>query len=336
MRSQYETDYQLHKRALWLAFFAAVIWLIFGSDVAFAASDYGDVEEAHSSFTAFLQALGGHIDNLLSPTSNAAQFVNAEFIAFATYRLVIVVGKWAFDSADLVEVFSVVMLIAIVQILIDFYDVLTSGLLTWSGDFAGVIQFEILGTDDVFFAVSYISNLVDNISFQEGGWSIIPDVVPAFLMICCFGLLWIMATAAFVGMAWAVWGFALAKLIGWFFLPFLLIERTAELFDGWLKFLVGFLFYAVIIRVNMSLMVVLLSSYFEVPATVGGDVDPIVVVVDSFSNVAGLFALNLVGLLSIFATGKFATALAGGVGGFGGTLGRVAMAGAAGASRFIK
>ncbi|WP_417536646.1 type IV secretion system protein [Methylophaga sp.] len=319
-----------------MAFFAAVIWLVFGSDAVFAASDYGDIEEAHSSFTGFLTAISAVISNLLSPTSNAAQFVNAEFIAFATYRLTIVVGKWAFDSADLVEVFSVVMLIAIVQILIDFYDVLTTGLLTWSGDFAGVISNEITGTDDVFFTVSYLSNLSDSITFEEGGWSIIPDVVPAFLMLLCFGLLWLLGTAAFVGMAWAIWGFALAKLIGWFFIPFLLLERTAELFDSWLRFLIGFLFYAVIIRVNMALVVLLLSAYFGVPMTVGENPEPIIIEVDSFSNVAGFIALYVVGILSIFATGKFATAIAGGVGGFGGTLGRVAMAGAAGASRFIK
>ncbi|GLQ00086.1 hypothetical protein GCM10007891_19390 [Methylophaga thalassica] len=336
-KSKVQKEYELHKKAWVLGFLTGLLWLLLDSNMAIAADvDYGSYKVAHSSFETFLREVGSYVEALLAPDSKAAQFINAEFITFATIRLSMILSKWAMDSAELIDIFAVVLLISIVQILIDFYDILTTGLLTWSGDLAGIIQYTIVGNDDVFFITSYLSNVVDKISFTDDSWSLMPDLMNVLMLFICTGLLWLVSIAAFFGMAWSIWGFALAKLIGWFFLPFLLLDKTATLFDGWLRFFLGFLFYAVIIRVNGSLVAVMMKAYFDIPLGVDAEIQNIVITANSFSDVGALMSMCLVSILALFATGKFAVAISGGVGGFGGTLSQVALAGAGGVSRYLK
>jgi len=336
-----------------------LIYLFFTSDVA-AVTDYGNINTAHTSFSDFIKKVGSHITNMQKSGHVVEWFVNAQFITFATYRLTMVVGQYAFDRADLVDVFSIIMLIAIVQIFISFYSVILSGLFSWSNDIAGVLQKEIVGNDSTWFVVEYMSSMLDKIQVVNSA-SEIPTAPPsqvaptgllggmvngvgeffssavdtvATLGFTFFGVLvlfalvipmWILNIVIFIGTAWAIWGFALAKLIGLFFIPFLLIEKLAPLFDGWFRFLIGFLVYGIIVKVNGALAVLMFSSYLGFGTlTLPLTNPPIYIVADSFENILGLLAMLVVSILAVLSTGGFATAIAGGVGGFGGALATVA------------
>lgn len=65
-----------------------------------------------------------------------------------------------------------------------------------------------------------------------------------------------------VGM-WAVWGLTLAKVIGVIFVPFLILPQTRSLFDGWLRFLVGFLVLLIILRITGVLAALTMQAQFE-------------------------------------------------------------------------
>jgi len=336
--------------AICFSLLVGLYYLFFLTDAtaATAMTDHGDISQTHTVFTEFLKSIASHVNNLLASESNAGKFVNAEFITFATYRLTLVVAGYAFDVANLPDVFSVIMLIAIVQILMSFYGVLTSGLLQWSQDLGDVIQMEVLGNTSPFFAPEFMSammakltftslNSVSMTSFVTGiGTALATSLIGMMILVVVNMTMWVLSLVTFIGIAWSIWGFALAKLIGWFFIPFMLIERLAPLFDGWLKFMIGFLFYAVVIRVNTALVCILFVTYFglgtEALLMDTATIPTITMAVNGFENVAGFLALMLVSILAILSTGGFATALAGGVGGFGGAVRSAAVMAGGGAA----
>jgi hypothetical protein len=317
----------IHFRAVLIALAAGLGLLI--PDLLMAAPDYGDVSASHTSFQSFLTNVSGYIKLVVAPSSNAEKFIEATFFTLLIFRLAIELSKWAFDHADLFDVATVVLLGVIVRVFMDSYDYITSMLLILSGDVGAAIQMPIIGNSDVFFGVSYIHNLLEAITLPET--SILDDLKLVLLLAFFQLIIWGLSVMAFFCMAWGVYGFALAKLVGWFFIPLMLLEKTAQLFDGWFRFLVGFLIYSVIARANIILVLLLLTSYFGIPMAVVKAGQPINYAItisgDNYSDLGGLAAMLIISVLALLATGKFAMAIAGGVGGFGGVAGRLATGG---------
>ena len=304
----------------WSIVNAFLVTYVFAIPTAFAG-DYADYGDAHTAFGTFLESVDDLLNAVLAPGSNAESFIDAFFHFGAVWKLVTSVAGYMLRSKELTDVFQAVILICIVRAILDFYGPLTSVLFSWSGDFASAIQKPIVGTGDVFFVVDYVYNIAAALTYEDTSiFDGIKLIIGGLFMSIAIGVLNILA---FLAVTWAVWGFALSKLIGWMFIPFLLFERTVFLFDGWLRFMVGFLLYAVIARVNLVLVLVLFASYFGLPldSPVGPDrAFPI----PNVDEISGLMSLLVIAILSLISTGSFATAIAGGVGGFGQALGTVA------------
>jgi len=349
----YKKSRSINIRALLFAFFVGLFYLLFLTDAA-AAVDQGNIVDSHTSFSEFIKAVSGHITSMQKKGHAAEWIVNVEFIMFATYRLTMVVGAYAFDKADIIDVFAVVVLIVMVQTFIGFYNDLLGYLFIWANDVGGVIQKEVVGNSNTWFVVEYMLAMLDKVEVvnnikeipgpsqaQEGGLfneikgavvngvksvgnSIAElgfDLVGTLIWMIVNLCMWTLNIIIFIGIAWSIWGFALAKLVGLFFVPFMLVERLAPIFDGWLKLLIGFLFYGIIIKVNASLVALMFSTYWDIgKLTLPLQSPPIHVVANAPENVLGLVAMFIVALLAILSTGGFAQTISGGVGGFGGAL----------------
>ncbi|WP_330927120.1 hypothetical protein [Candidatus Sororendozoicomonas aggregata] len=62
---------------------------------------------------------------------------------------------------------------------------------------------------------------------------------------------------------WAAWGITVAKIIGVIFIPFLALENTRPLFDGWFKFLIGFFILLIILRITAVITAITIQSQLE-------------------------------------------------------------------------
>lgn len=328
---------ELNRTALLIMLLAGLYMLVF-PDVSVAVpigiTNFNQAG-AHSAFDTFVNTVSIHVNNLLTPGSAAYEFIQLEVVVFGSYRLAIAVGRYAMASTgDLTEIFQVTILILLVLAMISSYGMLTTLLYAWSNDLAGVIQMEVAGTNEVFFASTAVNNMLSAISFSTGGAVFLlfnPGAAAAGLALTLIlaASVFALDIVVFIGLAWSVWGFALAKFLGWFFLPFLLIERLAPLFDGWLRFLISILFYGVIIRVNSVLIVLLIQSYFNLGTSVGPgliSIEPVTIEANTMADIGGLLGMCFVSILSIFATGRFSTAIVGGIGGFGESVGAIARA----------
>ncbi|PSU44801.1 hypothetical protein C9J12_25735 [Photobacterium frigidiphilum] len=123
-----------------------------------------------------------------------------------------------------------------------------------------------------------------------------------------------------VGM-WAVWGLTLAKVIGVIFVPFLILPQTRSLFDGWLRFLVGFLVLLIILRITGVLAALTMQAQFESIGLACNNRAQLCIGTSVLTGSGNDFdrsdfiVTGLLAVLFVFSSFGFAAALSSGVGG---------------------
>lgn len=294
--------------------------------VGWAAPDYSSVKESYDAFELFAGSIKGFLDVLTGPGTPGATISRMLFLAIAVYVFSMAVAKWMMKQTDMFDLLSAVLLIVVVSILQTFYGTLMEVIHSLSGDLAAVMQEPIVGTTDVLFAPMYIHNIMKNISFTPLDIFAAANSVVAVILAALVSA--VLSAIAFFTVAWGTWGFAVATLIGWVFIPFLMVPRLSFLFDGWLRFMVGFLVYDVLARLQIALSLWLLTTYFGLPLGSATVTTPLVMPAVTLSGFTGFFVLVLVAIVGLIATGKFSIAIASGVGGAGGALARTALGGA--------
>lgn len=128
---------------------------------------------------------------------------------------------------------------------------------------------------------------------------------------------------------WGFWIYAIALAVGPVMLPFLLYKRLAFLFEGWLRFFFGVVVYVILARVNLALVAVAILTYqgTTVSAVASGAFtaapqSPI----KDLADVLGLMLFAGVGIFTLLATGRFASAIVAGAAAGGLNFGKAAAA----------
>ena len=253
-----------------------------------------------------------------------AVFLNGQLSGFV-YRLwtffsILLISWFIFDyifgEVSLRRMFDVVLTIGITKVLIDFYDPLTTAFWNWSIDFADGIQIAAVGNADLFFLPGFLVGIMKSISFTD--FNILTDGL-AVIVASIVGLIMtaLLAIVSIFTSIWAIWGYAVAKMIGWMFIPTLMFERLEWLFNGWLRLFFGFLIYGVIARVNLILVALVFKSFLGISISTTG-IAPIQVNLEGVPDIIGLACFLLIGVVALLSTGRFAMTLAGGGSGSGG------------------
>lgn len=283
--------------------------------------DPGSYEDTVSRLNTFQKMAGVALQNILKD-GELAGFVDKEWTFFVVILLVGLISRYAMRGVEIEEILVTLLMIAGTRILLNNYDALTSALWGWSEGVAGGIQRAITGDTSPFFLPGYINNVMDGINTAEV--DIWDTLKYALCSIAVTVLVFILSLLSFVVNVWSLWGYTLAKMIGWVFIPFLLFRRLSMLFDGWLRLFLGFLVYAIIARANLLLVTLAINAYFGIPT---GTI-PIKPTYNfdfaTLSEVFGLLAFLLIGILSLISTGRFAATVASGSIGVGDSLRTVA------------
>lgn len=280
-------------------------------------------DETLERFNAFVVAVGQMLDNIINDDSLSG-IVYIQWTAFSVCLLVIVGVKYIFYNLTIYDLIQPLLMIAIVKILLDHYNFLTG--LGWdlSEGIAGAIQQAAIGSRDPFLLSGFLIDLVRGIALQSGVslltstlWAIISGsivVVAVFLL----------SIVGFFANVWAMWGYVLSKIIGFFFIPFLMLKRTEFLFDGWLRLYSGFLVYGIIARANLVLVALAMKTLFrlngyEIESTIQWDIIDI-------ADILGLMSYMCIGIISLFCTGLFTAAVVSGSTSLGSAAGAVSSA----------
>jgi hypothetical protein len=276
-----------------------------------------DTAAAMGRMNTFMQNVGVVLNNILND-GNLQSFVNALWNTFTIMILVSALFKWNFGGIRSYELVHPLLLILITRIMLNNYDMLTGLFWDWSEGIAGGIQSAVLGNTDPFFLVGFVEDVVAGIETSDVG---IMDGLR--LWICGFvvtTIILLLSLLSFLASTWALYGYALSKIIGWFFIPFIMVKRLSYMFDGWVRLFTGFIVYGIIARANLLLAVLALKSFYGIP---GYTVNTNTVYRFDFTGIADLFGLAgfmLVSILALISTGRFATAIVSGASGFGSSI----------------
>jgi hypothetical protein len=128
---------------------------------------------------------------------------------------------------------------------------------------------------------------------------------------------------------WGFWIYAIALAIGPVLVPFTLYPRLAFLFDGWLRFFFGVVVYVILARVNLGVVFVAILSSMSTTAEAvasSGFTLPMQPRIKDLADILGRMLFCSVGIFSLLATGRFASAIVAGAAGGGLTFGKAAQA----------
>jgi len=234
----------------------ALISLLF-ANIVYAAPDPGSFIDTASALVRFFHGTQHAVHQVIfSPELSGFALTLWKF--FTAIGIIWLMVLYAMEGASFSKIFGFLFMALITRFLMAQYDPLTSALWEWSETFAGGIQKAAVGTDDIFYLPRYIwdSVLANFVSF------------PSFLKPFAFltSLFWaiiifLLVILSLIATMWALWGYALMKMIGFMLIPCLMFKPLSWLFDGWLKFFMGFLLYNIIARANLVLIVVSLEQY---------------------------------------------------------------------------
>lgn len=248
--------------------------------------------------------------------------------AIATFLFfVVIVGeiiKFIWGRADWVATFQVVFLYIATIALIGGYGPFTyviKGAFEALGD---TFQYLTIGSKDKMFLSNFIDRTITqaiqapDVGFTDTIWmwavTIIWAVVSLFLQI-----------AFYLADVFVTLGYSVARMVGVLFVPFLVAPWTRSIFDGWVRFFIGWGVCSILLRITSLLaMLVMKASInaagkFENPAAtlINGNYDITAPLVITDENLSLLWAIIVFGIIScfmIFSSFGFAKMLCSGVG----------------------
>lgn len=266
---------------------------------------------------AFMKNVAAVLKNILAD-DDLESFVNALWNALTIILLFTAFARYSIGAISVYELIHPLLLITVTRIMLNNYDYLTSLCWYWSEGIAGGIQKAVIGSTDPFILPGFIHDVITGIETSDVGF--FSGIKLVFASNLILAIILLMSLMAFLANTWALWGFAMSKIVGWFFIPFLMVRRTSYLFDGWVRLFTGFLVYGIIARANLLLTVLAIKAFFGIPGYAVSTATSITIDFEGVADLFGLAAFLFIAILSLIATGRFASTVVSGAGGFGDSL----------------
>jgi len=284
-----------------------------------------------------LQNTGDTMIDQVDAALTSGQIATVVHVLFTALALILFVWKFAGFATrgfDLVDLLELMFTIFFVFLLLTGYRSLMPGLAAAGRYIGDVLGKHISGADGS-------QTLAESIFTEAVQMSLHP--VCAGLLDCIHHGAYAIATAMAGDLAililgavatiietWMHWCFAAVYGIGWFTIPFLLFRQLSFIFDGWLKLFFTVLFYDIIAKVTLAIVLLCFKIMEgQVPGATGASID-----VHGPYDLIALFLFIVIGVLIMSCTGRFANAVTAGVSGAGGWLQDVSRGAARSAGAF--
>ncbi len=244
-------------------------------------------------------------------------FTDALFIGLATFLLIFRMYKFSLNGSSWTEVFSDIVLVLIVRTLMLNFDESTTAIWQIATGVSGALQKGMVGNDDLFFAPQFLADIMSNVTYSGTTWTSPFNAMRGALIVWLIsGLMFLLSCLSYISSIFGFWGYTLAKLIGLLTVPTLLFQRVSFIFDGWLRFIFGWVVYYIIARLNLVLVACAVAIFFgaSIPPNAGSVAALELNGIQSIFEVLGLMTFVMVGILALFSTSKFAATIVAGAG----------------------
>lgn len=302
-----------------LAVFVAPLMFMQTADAALSGSMRG----------IFAGDLKEFVSGIMSGTDNpVSKFAWMIFTAFAFILAVIEVCKFIWQGNQTESHLIAVCMFFITFMIMGSYDGFTEGIWGIAVGISNGYQEQLVGNTDNFFLSQWMHKVFAAVVVED------LSIWDSFKLVIYVGS-WTAAgilldSVAYLAAMWADFGYAVGKVVGFVFIPCLLLPATRSLFDGWFKFFTGFGFLLIVLKATMVVAAIAVKSIIGslgVKYTGGGfagEPTAVNIGVDQMYLLVDASAMLLVAILFVLSSFAFASALAGGLGNLSGGLGTAA------------
>ncbi|WP_282611036.1 type IV secretion system protein [Pelagibius sp. Alg239-R121] len=266
------------------------------ASAAAEGAQIGSTDYFTQQMDAFETRLNDAIKAVLDGESVFAKHVHIVFLVFLILSLLIMISKWVFARGgfdDIVGWFISTLLIIFVY---ESYTTLSSLIWGWFNELGRALQLAMVGDNSIYGPSNFISKIQSLITLDEE-----VDIWDEMGLILSVIVLWIVSVivqaVSFLAAMLPVFGYAFAKSVGLFFVPFLFFQRTADWFDSWLSFFLGFCLFTFFSKAVLAVIALLYSAYFDIPYAASIEVDQIVIESGGVEALLGVIVLAFGSLL---------------------------------------
>lgn len=198
--------------------------------------------------------------------------------------------------------------------ILNFYDPMLTSIWNAAQALGGLAQEVAVGNTDPFFLPMWTMQTMDAIIVPDTSiWDSIVIIFTGFIWtLVCTVLNFIMWLSAL----YSVFGYALAKMIGLIFIPFIIHPLTRSSFNAWLRFFVGFVILSVLLRMTTILLALLIKAQLSSVVDFDSNWQPIGAVTLKAGSpfMTSCVATGFVGIMFVLSSFSFANQLGSGVG----------------------
>ncbi|PXF32089.1 hypothetical protein WH50_06420 [Pokkaliibacter plantistimulans] len=304
---------------------------------AYATAAEGDLSNGFRGV--FEGNLKTFVTNVMSGKGDYNIWVEAAFATFAILGLFIEITKWTMSSTgyDWQKGIEFLIYFFATVLIKENYDTVTQAIFNLGDGLGDALSTGLTGSEDGFKVVNWLkatlsSITLDDIDLSDGITIVVMSLIFSFFIMLLEGLVYVVSV-------WGELGYALAKIIGLVFVPFLLLEGTRNYFDSWFRFFLGFIVLVFMQKAVLVVVIVVMQSAMVAVGMIGGGLTveqainqpmkALSLTADDLHTIVDLiiyFALCIVLLISAF---SFSSTLAQGFGSVSGGLNSVAKNGAA-------
>lgn len=276
----------------------------------------------------FSSDLNAYVSGIMADPSNPIN--NWSSMMFLTLAFLLILREvviFIFDGLNPASHIEAIIYFFATLAIMQFYGAFTDAIWGVGVGISNGFQEYLVGNTDNFFLSQWIYKSIAAVSLEE------VDMFDAIRLVG-YAIGWSIVSAlldfvTWIASVWALMGYALAKVLGLFFVPFLLLPSTRGLFDKWIQFLVGFVFLLIMLKATLVITaMVVQSALAEIGVTWTADFGDPVAVVDvakeRFYVLMDTTVMLVLGAMLILSSFVFAGMLAGGVGSTSGAIGSLA------------
>lgn len=267
----------------------------------------------HEVFTVFEQLTQKMTDAVGTAlgTHEIETVVNVLFTALALGLFVWKFAGYALRGFDMLDLMALMLTIFFVYLILSCYKAIFPPIFGAGRHVSDLLGAGISGRDPSVSLAETIFGMVVQVDFHaacDGFDCMGPGILSWIAALFAYVIVIVLGIIATLVELWTMWGFQIAYAVGWVTVPFLLFERLSFLFDGWLKFFFGMLMYVIVAKVNLALVLLGLEVMFGIAHGTGLPTSQ-TLEVRGFFDIIGMLVFLVVGIATLYSTGKFASSI---------------------------
>ncbi len=267
-----------------------------------------DIQKANY-LTQRIKAVEKNLDSMLNTVlaggSIFTKHVGVIFGAMMALALILAIYKYVILNKGIGVILEFVFRALILTLVLSTFGSITSMIWGWGNGVGLAMQDAMIGGTGMMAPAKFIWHVSTLIEFITVDGNIITNavniIVSVIIWFVLMVILLIVTVLSYIAAVWPILAYAIAKPIGYFLIPFLFFEKTSELFDGWLRLFLHAVFYCIVSRVVLSVIVMVFSAYFQIgySPSLPAILKPIVLVGTGLFDIIAIIVICLVSILAL-------------------------------------